>query len=111
MKKINNLLIVLLMALLFIPNTVLANMAAPTTPDVGSTITFERNDAIFVQSELLDITVKGSMANIVATYQMENSTNEMITTPVMFLSPNILTSHIDVQVNQETIPFSSNSMP
>lgn len=37
-----------------------ANMAAPIEADVGSSVTFEKNDVIAVISEVLDITVHGS---------------------------------------------------
>ena len=64
-----------------------ANMAAPADPDIASSITFERNDALAVTEEVLDIRVTGSTAEITATYSMVNSTDQPVSTPVMFLAP------------------------
>lgn len=68
---------------------VYANMAAPEDPDIGTAITFEKNDAIAVRSEVLDINVDGTVAYITATYGMENTTDEAVSTPAMFIAPNM----------------------
>lgn len=94
---------------LFIPKAVYANMAAPKDADIGSSITFEKNDTLSVLSEVLDISVNGSKANIVATYKMKNTTNDRISTQSMFLSPNIETSGVQVMVNGRDTPFQSKS--
>lgn len=94
---------------LFIPKAVYANMAAPKDADIGSSITFEKNDTLSVLSEVLDISVNGSKANIVATYKMKNTTNDRISTQSMFLSPNIETSGVQVMVNGRDTPFQSRS--
>ena len=92
--------------LLFQPIPVFANMAAPKDPDVGSSITFERNDALAVTEEVLDITVTGSTADITAAYSMTNVTNETVSTPVMFLAPNTGDGSVEVMVDGEAVPFS-----
>lgn len=94
---------------LFIPKAVYANMAAPKDADIGSSITFEKNDTLSVLSEVLDISVNGSKANIVATYKMKNTTNDRISTQSMFLSPNIETSGVQVMVNGRDTLFQSKS--
>ena len=68
---------------------VYANMAAPEDPDIGTAITFEKNDAIAVRSEVLDIDVDGAVAYITATYGMANTTDKAISTPAMFIAPNM----------------------
>ncbi len=105
MKKTSSILIITLIIALFLPTVVYANMAAPAESDIASVITFEKSDAISVLSEVLDITVKGSKADIVATYKMKNTLNESISTPSMFLSPNIETSDIKVIVNNKDTLF------
>lgn len=98
----------LLLALVFafsIPQTARANMAEPEDADIGSSITFQKNDAIAVLSEVLDITVEGTQANIVATYQMKNTTGENVSTPAMFLSPNVSDSGVQVTVNGKSTLF------
>ena len=92
--------------LLLQPMTASANMAAPKNPDVGSSITFQRNDALAVTEEVLDITVTGSTADIAAAYSMVNVTNEPVSTPVMFLAPNTGDGNVEVTVDGESIPFS-----
>lgn len=92
--------------LLLQPMPVFANMAAPKDPDVGSSITFERNDALAVTEEVLDITVTGSTADITAAYSMTNVTNETVSTPVMFLAPNTGDGSVEVIVDGEVVPFS-----
>lgn len=92
--------------LLLQPMTAFANMAAPEKPDVGSSITFQRNDALAVTEEVLDIKVTGSTADITATYSMVNVTQEPVSTPVMFLAPNTGDGYVEVTVDGEGVPFS-----
>lgn len=108
-KKIGFIFAFVLVFLLSIPQAVYANMAAPAEADVGSSITFEQNDALSVLSEILDITVDGSEANIVATYKMKNITAEPISTQSMFLSPNIKNSGVKVVVNGKDPSFTVDS--
>ncbi|MEG0751111.1 MAG: hypothetical protein RR998_05905 [Oscillospiraceae bacterium] len=99
MKKFRFILVLVLVFAFSIPQMVCANMAAPKEADVGSSITFEQNDTVSVLSEILDITVKGSDADIAATYTMKNAANESISTQTMFLSPNIKSSGVAVIIN------------
>lgn len=92
--------------LLLQPMTAFANMAAPKDPDLGTTITFEQNDALAVTEEVLDIKVTGSTADITATYSMVNVTQEPVSTPVMFLAPNTGDGDVEVTVDGEGVPFS-----
>ncbi len=88
MKKIR-LSIVIFLCAICLPQVYLGNMAGPATPDVGTAITFQKNDSIAVTSEVLNIRVEGAYAQIEATYHMKNMTQEVVTTPSMFVSPNI----------------------
>lgn len=103
MKKLR-LFIIFLLAFCLSP-AAYANMAPAKTPDIASSITFERNDAIAVLSEVLDITVKSPMASIVAAYRMKNTENESISVRSMFLSPNIERSGVKVKINSSDAPF------
>ena len=85
------------------------NMAAPIESDIGSSITFEKNHRISVLSEVLDITVDGSQANIVSTYKMKNTTNKNISTKSMFLSPNIKNSDVQLVINNKDAYFTVES--
>jgi hypothetical protein len=105
MKKISLIFAFVLVFALSIPQVAYANMAAPKEADIGSSITFEKNDAVSVLSEVLDITVDGSEADIVATYKMKNTTDESISTQSMFLSPNIKNSGVKVVVNDKDTSF------
>jgi len=105
MKKISLIFAFVLVFALSIPQVAYANMAAPKEADIGSSITFENNDAVSVLSEVLDITVEGSEADIVATYKMKNTTDESISTQSMFLSPNIENSGVKVVVNDKDTSF------
>ena len=105
MKKISLIFAFVLVFALSIPQVAYANMAAPEEADIGSSITFENNDAVSVLSEALDITVNGSEADIVATYKMKNTTDESISTQSMFLSPNIESSGVKVVVNDKDTSF------
>ena len=109
MKKISLIFAFVLVFALSIPQVAYANMAAPKNADIGSSITFEKNDAVSVLSEVLDITVDGSEADIVATYKIKNITDESITTPSMFLSPNIENSGVKVVVNDKDTSFTVGS--
>ncbi len=105
MKKVSLIFAFILIFTLFMTLVVYANMAAPNEADIGSAITFEKNDAISVLSEVLDIRVDGSEADIVATYRMKNTTDENISTRSMFLSPNIKNSGVKVAVNGKNTFF------
>lgn len=72
------------------------NMAAPAEPDVGTAITLEQNETLAVKSEMLDIVIEGSTAQITATYQMENQSDEAVKTRSMFLSPNVEEAGVQV---------------
>ena len=109
MKKVRLISILVLIAILLSNICVYANMAAPKKSDIASTITFESNDKISVVSEILDITVKGAQADIVATYKMKNNADESVTVQSMFLSPNIKTSGVKVRVNNKDVVFTSES--
>lgn len=99
MKKRSLVLIALLVIVWLVPQSALANMAAPADADVGSVITFEKNDAISVLSEDLEIVVEGAKAQITATYEMKNTTDEALTVSSMFLSPNMEDRGVTVMVN------------
>lgn len=109
MKKICLISAFFLIFLLSLSQIAYANMAAPLESDIGSSITFEKNDTISVLSEVLDITVEGSEADITATYKMKNTANESISTESMFLAPNIRNSGVRVAVNNKDISFSAES--
>lgn len=99
MRK-KSLVFVLLLALVcMVPQRAFANMAAPEDADVGSAITFEKNDKIAVLSEDLEIVVKGPDAHITATYEMKNTTDEALSISSMFLSPNMEEKGVAVTVN------------
>ncbi len=105
MKKLSFFLALTFAVLSLSPITAHANMAAPLDSDIGSSVTFEKNDDISVLSEVLDITVDGDQAGIVATYTMKNSTNETVTTPSMFISPNVEQGGVQVVVDGKEATF------
>lgn len=107
-KSLRTAALILLLALLF-SLTAHANMAAPASPDIGSAITFERNDAVSVLSEVLDLTVTGPQAQIVATYRMKNTTAEPVSVEPMFLSPQMESAGVRVTANGKDLPFTSKS--
>ena len=109
MKKISLIFAFVLVFALSIPQVAYANMGAPENADIGSSITFEKNDTISVLSEVLDITVDGSKADIVATYKMKNTTDKSISTQTMFLSPNIEDSGVKVITNAKDTSFTVKS--
>lgn len=105
MKKFGLIFAFALVFTLSIPQVAYANMAAPKEADIGSSITFENNDEVSVLSEVLNITVDGCEADIVATYKMKNTTDENISTQTMFLSPNIGNDGVKVVVNDKDTSF------
>ena len=109
MKKISLIFALTLVLILSVPQVIFANMVAPDDPDIGSSVTFEKNDTIAVLSEVLDITVNGSHAHIVATYRMKNTSDKSISTKSMFLSPNIEDSNVKVVVNHKDASFTVES--
>ena len=86
-----------------------ANMAAPAEADIGSAVTFEKNDSISVLSEGLGITVSGPQAAITATYRMKNTADIEVFTEAMFLSPDIDFSSPRVTVNGRETDFEAES--
>lgn len=107
MKK-HQTLLALLLLLLLTPKAY-ANMAAPANPDIGTTITFEKNEELSVRSEVLDIKVEGTKAQIQATYTMENTADQTVTTPSMFLSPNLEEGGTSVTVDGQELPIAVQS--
>lgn len=107
MKKLLRMAFSLSLALLLLcPMEASANMAAPLEPDLGSSITFQRNDSIAVTEEVLDITVTGSTARISAAYSMVNTAGEAVSTPVMFLAPNTGDGSVEVTADGESVSCS-----
>ena len=104
MKPLHAVSALALTLLLLSPIPASANMAAPADPDIGSSITFERNDALAVTEEVLDIRVTGSTAEITATYSMVNSTDQPVSTPVMFLAPNTGDGSVEVTADGVSVP-------
>jgi len=104
MSRVKAILLILLLAGFVLLS--LGNMAAPKEADIGSSITFEQNNKVAVLSEVLDITVSGSQAEIVATYKMKNITDEEVSTQAMFLSPNVDNGKTKVVVNNQEVTFS-----
>ena len=109
MKIFRRTISVILAALLLGAQTVYANMAAPDAADIGSAITFEKNDAVSVQSEVLNLTVHGSQAEISATYPMKNMTGQTVLIEPMFLSPNMEYSGVKITVDGLDTPFDAKS--
>lgn len=105
MKRVKILLLLVLCGVFLGSQGVYANMAAPDREDVGSTITFEKNDALAVTAEVLDIRVHGAAADITAAYTMENTTDAAVSTPVMFLSPNVEDSGTSVSADGAALAF------
>lgn len=106
MKALRTVSALALTLLLLQPIPVSANMAAPKDPDIGSSITFQRSDALAVTEEVLDITVTGSTAQITAAYTMTNITQEAVSTPVMFLAPNTGDGSVEVTLDGEALSWS-----
>lgn len=107
MKPLHAVSALALTLLLLLPLPASANMAAPADPDVGSSITFERNDALAVTEEVLDIKVTGATAEITAVYSMVNVTDQPVSTPVMFLAPNTGDGGVEVMADGVSIPCST----
>lgn len=106
MKRLSAVSALALILLLLRPVPASANMAAPADPDVGSSITFERNDALAVTQEVLDIRVTGATAEITAVYSMVNVTDQPVSTPVMFLAPNTGDGGVEVKADGSCVPCS-----
>nr|WP_317326059.1 hypothetical protein [uncultured Flavonifractor sp.] len=106
MKRLSAVSALALILLLLRPVPASANMAAPADPDVGSSITFERNDALAVTEEVLDIRVTGATAEITAVYSMVNVTDQPVSTPVMFLAPNTGDGGVEVKADGACVPCS-----
>ena len=85
------------------------NMAAPSEPDMGAAVTLEENESLAVRSEVLDIVIDGETARITATYQMENTTDEPVSTQSMFLSPNMEYAGVQVTVDGQEVPYEAES--
>ena len=109
MKKLSTSLMVILCMTMFLPTTAYANMAAPQDSDIGSSITFEKNEEIAVLSEVLDIVVTGTQAEITATYTMKNTTDDTATTTSMFISPNIELGGTEILIDGKIAEFEHES--
>ncbi len=108
-KSLKIISINIIILVLFMSLPVNANMAAPQQADIGSAITFEKNEEITVVSEFLNITVDGGYADIIASYRMKNTTDDNVSTPSMFLSPNIDYSGVSVTVDETVVDFTVES--
>ena len=111
MKKKISLIIIMVSFIIstFAPTVAYANMAAPEEGSTSGTITFEKNQEISVTSEILDIVVDGDIAHIKATYSMKNTTDKAVSTPSMFLSPNIEGEKTSVTINGSNIDYTTES--
>ncbi len=107
MKPLHAVSVLAMTLLLLPPLPASANMDPPADPDVGSSINFKRNDALAVTEEVLDIRVTGSTAEITATYSMVNSTDQAVSTPVMFLAPNTGDGSVEVMADGVSVPCST----
>ncbi len=103
MKKV--ILILAILLCLIFPIKVFANMAAPTEDSIATTISFEKNEDISVTKEVLDVTFNNYLAEIKATYTMKNKQEYFITTPSMFITPNIEGEEVSVTLNGEEIAY------
>ena len=109
MKKLSLSCMFIVCMLMFLPITAYANMAAPQDSDIGSSITFEKNEEIAVLSEVLDIVVTGTQAEITATYTMKNATDDTVGTTSMFISPSIELGGTEILVDGITAEFEHES--
>ncbi len=109
MKKLSLSLIVIIVMMISSTTIVYANMAAPKDSDIGSSITFEKSEEIAVLSEVLDIVVTGTQAEITATYTMKNTTDDTVNTTSMFISPNIELGETEILVNNKAAEFEHES--
>lgn len=82
-----------------------ANMAAPMPDLYATTITFAKNEDIAVTSEVLDIRMENDLADITATYVMKNKQDYEVSTPSMFISPNISGSSISVVQDGNSLEY------
>lgn len=104
-KKVCSVSVLVMTLALLLCQHAWANMAAPAQAETGSSITFEQNETISVTSETLDIEVHGARADITASYRMKNTTSEAVSTPVMFLSPNVEKGGTAVTANGKDTAF------
>ncbi len=105
MKKVRLLAAVVLM--LTMAQFVSANMAAPWDADMGSAVTFAKNDQIAVLSEVLDIVIHGAVADITATYRMKNTTEQAVSTESMFVAPHMEDSSTTITANGTALDFTA----
>ena len=98
MKPLHAVSVLAMTLLLLPPLPASANMDPPADPDVGSSINFKRNDALAVTEEVLDIRVTGSTVN---------STDQAVSTPVMFLAPNTGDGSVEVMADGVSVPCST----
>lgn len=97
MKKL--LIIFSIIILLFNSLPVKANMAAPLIDDIATSVSFEKSNDIDVKSEILDINILDTLADITVTYNMKNIRDEDINTASMFISPNIEGENVSIKIN------------
>ncbi len=102
MKKIY-IIFLSIIILLFSPNAVKANMAAPLLDDIATSISFEKSRDIDVTSETLDINILNTLADIKVTYNLKNIKNEDINTASMFVSPNIEGEAISIKIADKEV--------
>ncbi|WP_054743171.1 hypothetical protein [Cellulosilyticum ruminicola] len=105
MRKIRLCLKLILACILLLGQCVYASSQPPKVADVASTITFKENDKIEVLSEVLDIKMHGAQAELVATYKLQNVTDEDVTSYAMFLAPNTKESLVKVKLRGRETPF------
>ncbi len=102
MKKLL-IIIFSIIILLFNSLPVKANMAAPLIDDIATSVSFEKSNDIDVTSEILDIYIIDTLADITVTYNMKNIKNESINTSSMFVSPNIEGENVSVKVDDKDV--------
>lgn len=98
MKKLL-IIIFTIIILLFNSLPVKANMAAPLIDDIATSVSFEKSNDIDVKSEILDINILDTLADITVTYNMKNIRDEDINTASMFISPNIEGENVSIKIN------------
>ena len=106
MKKIYFTILLIILILCF-PLNISANMAAPDSNDLATQITFQKNDDLVVTSEIIDIHFKETIANIDVKYKMKNINNSQVTTPSMFISPNIDGEAITIYANDKKLDYTA----
>ena len=98
--------IIIIISILFIllsPVVVKANMAAPIEDDIATSVSFEKSNDIDVISEVIDINIIDTLADITVTYNMKNIKNESINTPSMFVSPNIEGENVSIKIDDKDV--------